>query len=119
MLSFVTVYVRVSSTPTASHNSVSAGQIRIMWQRYSDPTASFISGYRVIYSYSAQFKPADIILCHNSTTSASQSEVTLTDLNPAVPIYVRVEVVRLINGFEAVDEVQSDVSDLICPGKQY
>lgn len=90
-----------------------------MWQRYTNSAASFISGYRVVCSYYAQFEPGDIVLCHNSTTPANQSEVTLTDLNPAVPLYVRVEVVRLINGLEAVDEVQSDVSDLICPGKQY
>ena len=88
-----------------------------MWQRHDDSSAGFVSGYRVVCSYSAQFIPEDVILCHNSTTPAIQSEVTLTDLNPAVPLYVRVEVVRIINGLEVVDEVQSDTSDVICPGR--
>ena len=115
--SFVIEYIRVSSAPTASHDSVSPGRIRIMWQRYPDSTASFISGYRVVCSYSEDFSSDYIIDCDSTTILENQSSVTLTDLDPSTPLFVRVQVVRTINEEEAVDELSSPTSDLICPGK--
>ena len=109
-------YIRVSSAPTASHHSTSAGQITIMWQRYTDPAASFISGYRVVCSYTPTFASSDIINYHSGSTSARESSLTLSNLDPSTPLYVRVQVVRTINGLEAVDELSSPSSALICPG---
>lgn len=110
-------YVRVSSVPTASHDSVSVREIRIMWQRHTDSTASNVTGYRVVCSYSLKFAPADIINnCYIGSISANESSVILSKRNPSTPLYVRVQVVRTINGLEAVDELSSPTSALICPG---
>ena len=88
-----------------------------MWQRYTNSTASFISGYRVVCSHSPTFTSSNIINCHSGSTSASDSSLTLSNLDPSTPLYVRVQVVRTINGHEAVDELSSPTSALICPGK--
>ena len=88
-----------------------------MWQRCTNSTANFISGYRVVCSYSEDFTTDYIIDCDKTTIPESQSSVTLTGLDSSTPLFVRVQVVRTINEEEAVDELSSPASDVICPGK--
>lgn len=106
-------YIRVDTTPTASHPStLSAGQIHLSWTalQYGDYKPA---GYIVNCSNS----PEQSSRCHAGVIPLTETNTVIYDKDVYNPFYVSIQVLRNFNGEEVIDNVLSPTSALICAGK--
>ena len=107
-------FTKLPGRPSASHNTVSHGQIRLVIPSPGSPETQGAVFYRILCSTNQDF--SNPFLCYPDLVPVGKPGVVLDNLDITTPLYAKVNVLRNFNG-EEYPEDGKDTATAFCAGK--